>query len=55
MKRTMYRTNKPVQKLVTGYGPVVHAREGHMLGIRQPLDGPVFEELELRETDASTP
>jgi hypothetical protein len=42
----MYRSNKPVQKLTTGYRPVVHARVGRMLGIRQPLDGPVFKELE---------
>jgi hypothetical protein len=31
------------ETLVVGYRPVVHAREGLMLGIRQPLDGPVFE------------
>ena len=37
---------KRFQRLVTGYRPVVHAREGVMLGIRQPLDGPVFEKLE---------
>ena len=35
-------THRPAQKLVTGYRPVVHAREGQMLGIRQPLDGPVL-------------
>jgi hypothetical protein len=35
-----------VKKLLTGYRPVVRAREGLMLGIRQPLDGPVFEKLE---------
>jgi len=28
---------------VVGYRPVVHARKGFMLGIRHPLDGPVFE------------
>ena len=33
-------------KFIVGYRPVVHAREGRMLGIRQPLDGPVFEKLE---------
>ena len=38
--------HKPVQKLVTGYRPVIRARQGVMLGIRQPLDGPVFEKLE---------
>jgi hypothetical protein len=32
-------------KLVTGYRPVVRAREGLMLGIRQPMDGPVFGKL----------
>src|SRR5688572_4728695 len=34
------------QKLVVGFRPAVYAREGRMLGIRQPLDGPVFEKLE---------
>jgi hypothetical protein len=29
--------------MVTGYRPVVRAREGLMLGIRQPMDGPVFD------------
>jgi hypothetical protein len=43
---SIYRTNKQVQKLITGYRPIVHTREGLMLGIRQPLDGPVFEKLE---------
>ena len=28
-----------------GFRPVIRAREGLMLGIRQPLDGPVFREL----------
>jgi hypothetical protein len=31
------------QQYVVGYRPVVHARIGRMLGIRQPLDGPVFD------------
>jgi hypothetical protein len=35
-----------VKKLLTGYRPVVRARQGLMLGIRQPLDGPVFEKLD---------
>jgi hypothetical protein len=34
------------QQYMVGYRPVVYAREGRMLGIRQPLDGPVFEKLE---------
>jgi hypothetical protein len=46
VRMSMYRVNKPVQKLITGYRPVVHAREGRMLGIRQPLDGPIFVKLE---------
>ena len=29
-----------------GYRPVVRAREGLMFGIRQPLDGPIFDTLE---------
>ena len=35
-----------VQKLITGYRPVVRAREGRTFGMRQPLDGPIFEKLE---------
>jgi hypothetical protein len=31
------------KQLGVGYRPVVEAREGLMLGIRQPLDGPIFE------------
>ena len=33
------------QKFVVGYRPEVRARQGVMLGIRQPLDGPIFEKL----------
>jgi hypothetical protein len=44
---SMYRANKPAQKLITGYRPVVRAREGLMFGIRQPINGPVFEKPEL--------
>jgi hypothetical protein len=43
---SIYRKHKQVQKLIIGYRPVVHAREGRMLGIRQPLDGPVFKKFE---------
>jgi hypothetical protein len=43
---SIYRKHKPLQKLLTGYRPVVRAREGRMLGMRQPLDGPIFETLE---------
>ena len=38
-----------VRKHITGFRPVVRAREGRMLGIRQPLDGPIFEKLEHAE------
>jgi hypothetical protein len=41
-----HRQHKRIQKLVTGYRPVVRARHGLMLGIRQPMDGPVFGKLE---------
>jgi hypothetical protein len=33
-------------KLVVRFRPGVRARQGLMLGIRQPLDGPVLETLE---------
>src|SRR5688572_11561291 len=33
------------QKFVTGFRPIVHARQALILGIRQPLDGPVFHKL----------
>jgi hypothetical protein len=39
-------TQNEYRKFVKGFRPVVRARQGLMLGIRQPLDGPVFEKLE---------
>jgi hypothetical protein len=45
----MSKADKRNKKFVTGYRPVVRAREGRMLGIRQPLDGPVFDILEDAE------
>jgi len=36
-------------KIVSGFRPVVHARQGLMLGISQPLDGPIFASLEDAE------
>jgi len=42
----MSSKEKRSQKLVTGYRPVVRAREGRMLDMRQPFDGPVFDKLE---------
>ena len=40
---------KRVKKLITGYRPVIRARQGLMFGMRQPMDGPVFEKLEDAE------
>lgn len=40
---------KTTTTLVTGYRPIIRAREGFMLGIRQPLDGPVFQAREDAE------
>jgi hypothetical protein len=34
---------------MAGYRPVIHARQGLMLGIHQPLDGPVFKSLDDAE------
>ena len=42
-------TSRTTPKQVTGYRPPVYACEGVMLGIRQPLDGPVFQNLEDAE------
>jgi len=42
----MGKGDKGSQTFMVGYRPVVRAREGRMLGIRQPLDGPIFEKLE---------
>jgi len=49
MDRVRHRTNKRIQKLLTVYRPVTHVREGLMFGMRQPMDGPVFEKLEHAE------
>lgn len=38
-----------MRKFISGFRPVVHAREGLMYGMRQPMDGPVFEQLEQAE------
>ena len=37
---------KPQLTFMTGFLPVIHARQGRMLGSRNPLDGPVFDRLE---------
>ena len=44
-----------MKKYLTGYRPVVHAREGLMLGIRQPLDWPVFETSEDATNEGGHP
>jgi hypothetical protein len=44
-----FQQRQRVRELITGYRPIVHAREGRMLGIRQPLDGPIFQKLEDAE------
>lgn len=31
---------------MTGFRPMISARQGRMLGSRHPLDGPVFETLQ---------
>jgi hypothetical protein len=36
----------PRRTFITGYRPVIHACEGRMLGIRDRLDGPVFDTLQ---------
>jgi hypothetical protein len=40
------RRKGPPQRFIKGFRPVIHAREGRMLGIRQPHDGPVFHMLQ---------
>ncbi len=42
----MGKGDKGKQTFMTGNRPAVRAGEGRILGIRQPLDGPVFETLE---------
>jgi hypothetical protein len=41
---TRVRDREP--KFIVGFRPEVRAREDRMLGIRQPLDGPMFDTLE---------
>ena len=45
----MGKGDKGTYKFMHGYRPVVRAREGRMLGIRQPLDGPIFDTKEDAE------
>lgn len=46
MQSSTRQTGRGNQSYIIGHRPVVHARQGLMLGIRQPLDGPIFEKLE---------
>jgi len=46
----MGKGDKGNYRFVRGYRPVVRAREGRMLGIRQPLAGPIFETKQDAET-----
>ena len=39
-------TKNRQREFVKGFKTIVRARQGLMLGIRQPLDGPIFETLE---------
>jgi hypothetical protein len=48
-EQLMGKSDKGTKKFMTGYRPVVRARQGLMLGIRQPLDGPVFQKLQDAE------
>ena len=47
--RAKRQSDRRPQKYIVGFRPAVFARQGLMLGIRQPLDGPVFEKLEHAE------
>lgn len=38
--------SRPHLTFMNGFSPLIHAREGRMLGIRNPLDGPVFDTVE---------
>jgi hypothetical protein len=42
---TRHSNNDGFKKLVRGFRPIVHARQGLMLGIRRPLDGPIFQTI----------
>ena len=40
------------KKVMTGFRRIVHARQGLMLGIRQPLNGPIFSTAEVQRPGA---
>ena len=37
---------KPPLTFMTGFRPVISARQGRMLGSRNPIEGPVFDNLQ---------
>ena len=37
---------QPQPRFMSGFRPVIHARQGRMLGSRNPLDGPMFDSLQ---------
>lgn len=45
-QRQLRKTKLGWEVYLKGYAPALTARQGLMLGIRNPLDGPVFEKLE---------
>jgi len=47
--------NKTQRRLFSGFRPAVYARQGRLLGIRQPLARPVFDTLEDAKTFACIP
>ena len=38
--------SKPLPTFMTDFPPLITARQGRMLGSRNPLDGPVFDKLQ---------
>jgi len=46
--------NKTQRRLFSGLRPAVYARQGRLLGIRQPLARPVFDTLEDAKPLAAT-
>lgn len=45
-RQRLRKTKLGWEVYLKGYAPALTARQGLMLGIRNPLDGPVFEKLD---------
>lgn len=45
-QKRLRKTKLGWEVYLKGYAPALNARQGVMLGIRNPLDGPVFEKLD---------